>query len=116
MENEHASIEQEPEDLLVGEKVEEQENVEGAETGGQSKDGELTAAAALTSLVGKTDTAEDDENDEEEAEAGEEEDKEFEIPQRFTRSGRKRATPFPLKVSFLTAASSPGSMFEARQN
>lgn len=28
-----------------------------------------------------------------------EENEEFEIPQRFTKSGRKRAIPFPLKVS-----------------
>lgn len=46
---------------------------------------ELTAASALTSLVKPPSSGD-----------GEEED--FEIPQRFTKSGRKKATPFPMKV------------------
>lgn len=56
----------------------------------KEKEGEMDAAAALTSLVGAEDPAD------EEAEEGEDED--FVIPQRFTRSGRRRATPFPVKV------------------
>lgn len=47
---------------------------------------ELTAASALTSLVrppaGQVDEPQED----------------FDIPQRFTKSGRKKAIPFPMKV------------------
>lgn len=38
------------------------------------------------------------EQKEEKYPAGEEEEDDFEIPQRFTKSGRKRAVSFPLKV------------------
>lgn len=52
--------------------------------GGPGK--ELTAASALTSLVrppaGQLDASQED----------------FDIPERFTKSGRKKATPFPIKV------------------
>jgi hypothetical protein len=41
------------------------------------------------------------ETDEEDEEHDASEDREFLIPQRFTKSGRKRAVPFPLKVSFV---------------
>lgn len=51
--------------------------------GGPGK--ELTAASALTSLVKPP--------------ASEEAEEDFDIPQRFTKSGRKKATPFPMKVS-----------------
>jgi hypothetical protein len=47
---------------------------------------ELTAASALTSLVKPPVGAIEEDTDE------------FEIPQRFTKSGRKKAIPFPLKV------------------
>mmetsp|Transcript_19140 Transcript_19140/g.32774 ORF Transcript_19140/g.32774 Transcript_19140/m.32774 type:complete len:396 (-) Transcript_19140:229-1416(-) len=47
---------------------------------------EMTAASALTSLVKSPNM--DDSND----------DEDFEIPQRFTKSGRKKATPFPMKL------------------
>ncbi len=67
---------------------------------------ELTAAAALTSFVSSTieptkDAEEHD--DEEEADDGEDNasDTDFNIPQRYTRSGRKRAVSFPLKVRCL---------------
>ena len=69
---------------------------------------EQTAVAALASLVGinsdvgqsfAASEAEDDgteHDDEEETAAG---GNAFLIPQRFTKSGRHRAVPFPLKVS-----------------
>ena len=53
---------------------------------------EMTAASALAGLVKSQNV--DDSNDEED----------FEIPQRFTKSGRKKATPFPMKVSVLSHA------------
>lgn len=68
------------------------------------KDGnELTAAAALTSLVGAAALREDskkeyEDKDEEDEEEEEGDTLDFEIPQRFTKSGRKRAVPFPLKL------------------
>ncbi len=68
---------------------------------------ELTAAAALTSLVSSatepTKDAEEHDDDEEEADDGEDNasDTDFNIPQRYTRSGRKRAVSFPLKVRCL---------------
>lgn len=55
---------------------------------------ELTAASALTSLVNKPHLSGGDGEDEED----------FEIPQRFTKSGRKKATPFPMKVGCECAA------------
>mmetsp|Transcript_1592 Transcript_1592/g.2190 ORF Transcript_1592/g.2190 Transcript_1592/m.2190 type:complete len:384 (+) Transcript_1592:34-1185(+) len=57
--------------------VEDEPNIEGPGK-------ELTAASALTSLV-KPPSSEDVEE-------------EFDIPQRFTKSGRKKATPFPMKL------------------
>ena len=69
---------------------------------------EQTAVASLTSLVGITrdagqsfapseaDEEETEHDDEEEASTG---GNAFFIPQRFTKSGRHRAVPFPLKVS-----------------
>eukprot|EP00542_Grammatophora_oceanica_P015012 CAMPEP_0194036962 /NCGR_PEP_ID=MMETSP0009_2-20130614/9337_1 /TAXON_ID=210454 /ORGANISM="Grammatophora oceanica, Strain CCMP 410" /LENGTH=398 /DNA_ID=CAMNT_0038678937 /DNA_START=154 /DNA_END=1350 /DNA_ORIENTATION=- len=57
----------------------------------ESRDGpvkELTAASALTSMV-KKETGHGEEVDDEE---------DFDIPQRFTKSGRKKATPFPMKL------------------
>lgn len=55
---------------------------------------ELTAASALTSLVNKPHPSGGDGEDEED----------FEIPQRFTKSGRKKATPFPMKVGYNSSA------------
>jgi hypothetical protein len=48
---------------------------------------EMTAVSALTTLVGSPASSPVDE-----------EEKEFEIPQKLTKSGRKRAVPFTLKV------------------
>jgi hypothetical protein len=66
---------------------------------------ELTAASALTSLVNKPPMA---------AAAAAaaassvpvEGDVDFDIPQRFTKSGRKKATPFPVKVCSFSLISS----------
>mmetsp|Transcript_117818 Transcript_117818/g.175995 ORF Transcript_117818/g.175995 Transcript_117818/m.175995 type:complete len:323 (-) Transcript_117818:142-1110(-) len=49
------------------------------------RESEEAAVSALTSLVSSTNKADNDEED-------------FEIPQRFTKSGRKRAVPFPMKL------------------
>jgi hypothetical protein len=75
----------------------------------KSESKELTAAEALTSLVSGKVFEKDmdsklfaDEDCDDETEHEEEEttnSKGFLIPQRFTKSGRKRAVPFPLKVS-----------------
>lgn len=51
-------------------------------------DEEATEAAA-TALTALSISSKADDDDAEES---------FEIPQRFTKSGRKRAVPFPLKV------------------
>ena len=56
-----------------------------------SVDEEATEAAA-TALTALYISSKNDEEDGVDA---------FEIPQRFTKSGRKRATPFPLKVSYM---------------
>ena len=76
---------------------------------------ELTAAAALTSIGGVSRVAGQNfclsEADEEVTDHDEEEEAastygtEFSIPQRFTKSGRKRAVPFPFKVSLCRFAS-----------
>jgi hypothetical protein len=60
--------------------------VEDMKPGGPGK--ELTAASALTSLVGPP------------AGQVDEPQEDFDIPQRFTKSGRKKAIPFPMKVRF----------------
>jgi hypothetical protein len=64
---------------------------------------ELTAAVALTSLVGtECSTGSSDYKDSGlnvKVGDAEEEETEISIPQRFTKSGRKRAVSFPLKVS-----------------
>lgn len=54
---------------------------------------QLLAASALTSL--KPDSTTGQELKEQE------EDSDFQIPLRFTKSGRQRATPFPMKVCIL---------------
>ena len=63
---------------------------------------EMDAAAALTSLVAPVPIQEVTEQQQPTtgATVDKEEtiDKDFVIPQRFTKSGRKRAVPFPLKV------------------
>jgi hypothetical protein len=53
-----------------------------------------------------TDSDDDDEGDDDEG--GEKEDASgtFQIPQRFTKSGRKRSVPFPVRVSVSSLASS----------
>jgi len=55
----------------------------------QERGSEMTAASTLTTLVSRSGDV---------GEQGEEDDKTFFIPQRFTKSGRKRAVPFPLKL------------------
>jgi len=106
------NIEAEPEDLFVGNANERQRKEESvAELDGEAAS-ELDAAAALTSLVsarclpaedGKKEDANDEadikQDDIEDAEDG----KVIEIPQRYTKSGRKRAVSFPLKVSIKAA-------------
>ena len=62
----------------------------------EAEGSEETAASVLTSL-GAAAPRLDEEGDEDD----EEEQGDFEIPQRFTKSGRKRAIPFPLKVSLV---------------
>lgn len=57
----------------------------------EEKESKLTAAAALAGLVDSP--APKDEPTQVES------NQEFHIPQRYTRSGRKRAVSFPLKVS-----------------
>jgi hypothetical protein len=63
-------IQDEPEDLFASEEQEEAE---------EDQESEKTAVEALTSMT-------------------KEEAADFNIPQRFTKSGRKRAVPFPIKV------------------
>jgi hypothetical protein len=70
---------------------------------------EMTAAAALTSLVDSPNPSPMDSPssspkaliDEEDGEEEDDDDeaRAFSLPQRYTRSGRKRAVSFPLKVS-----------------
>lgn len=65
----------------------------------ETKDGsEMTAAAAILGLVTSSST---NPPPVEEGESEHEEDEHLVIPQRFTKSGRKRAVPFPLKVSVI---------------
>ena len=88
------SIEKEPEDIFAQDEEEEEDDDESLSGDEQEdmrhdNDSERKAAAALTSLVtgepeGTTGKAADN--------------KEFKIPLRFTKSGRKRAVPFPMKV------------------
>jgi len=63
---------------------EQQHITDGPKKGGPGK--ELTAASALTSLVKPPAIPLDDAEED------------FDIPQRFTKSGRKKATPFPMKL------------------
>jgi len=71
----------------------------------EAESNELVAAAALTSLFSLSRASPDDAKHAAQAEeeqsvtASDEEEEEFVIPQRFTKSGRERAIPFPLKVS-----------------
>jgi hypothetical protein len=102
-----SKVEAEPEDILVKDTMEDEEvKTEKKKSEGQ----ELTAAAALTSLnaggsdedvkkEGEADDEEEDEEEEEEEEGATSDNKDFKIPLRLTKSGRRRATPFPLKVS-----------------
>ena len=60
----------------------------------EEKQSKLTAAAALAGLVDSPSPQPEAQPEQKKQEA------EFRIPQRFTRSGRKRAVSFPLKVSF----------------
>jgi hypothetical protein len=60
-------------------------------------DSEMTAIAALSILVGSPTSSTVDETERMQDEE-EEEEKKFEIPQKLTKSGRKRAVPFTLKV------------------
>lgn len=53
---------------------------------------EEAAEAAATALTALSISPKADRGDDEES---------FEIPQRFTKSGRKRAVPFPLKVRMI---------------
>jgi hypothetical protein len=61
----------------------------------ENQESEEAAATALTSLGASAPTKPDDDD---------EDGKAFSIPQRFTKSGRKRAVPFALKVSEIPLA------------
>jgi hypothetical protein len=61
----------------------------------KKSDSEMTAVAALSILVGSPASSPVDDK---ERIQDEEEEKEFEIPQKLTKTGRKRAVPFTLKV------------------
>jgi hypothetical protein len=77
---------------IEGALVEQQHLAGGPKKPSTSKAGqELTAASALTSLV-KPPSAHAH------APVDDTEEEDFDIPQRFTKSGRKKATPFPMKV------------------
>ena len=52
---------------------------------------QLQAASTLARLKPDPDNSQEDEEEDDD-------DGEFKIPLRFTKSGRKRATPFPMKV------------------
>jgi hypothetical protein len=99
-----SSIDRESEDIFAGEEYTDDEEESRCEDADEEEDDascELTAAVALTSLVG----SESRDTREGEAQASEsnktskaDQDMELHIPQRFTKSGRKRAVSFPLKV------------------
>jgi hypothetical protein len=61
----------------------------------KKSDSEMAAVAALSILVGSPASSPVDDKG---GTQDEEEEKEFEIPQRLTKTGRKRAVPFTLKV------------------
>jgi hypothetical protein len=92
------SIEAESEDLFASEERTEHED-ESSNRGDEDDEPELSAAAALTSLVTQTKSREvQDSSEREEDEDCEGKHETFEIPERFTKSGRKRAVSFPLKL------------------
>jgi hypothetical protein len=98
-------INEEPEDIFAiptQQKDEEMMSVGPSKiVNGETRKGgsEMTAAAALTILVRNPDSSPVDVDETEIIQdEEEEEEKEFEIPQRLTKSGRKRAVPFTLKV------------------
>jgi hypothetical protein len=79
-------------------------SAEGTKEDSKSEDCcEMTAAAALTSLVDSPrpspKAGTDEEDGEDEDDDDDDEERAFSLPQRYTRSGRKRAVSFPLKVS-----------------
>jgi hypothetical protein len=99
-----SSIDRESEDIFAGEEyTDDEEESRGDDEEGDDVSCELTAAVALTSLVSSEsrDTREDNEGkeaSESRSSKGDQEMEELHIPQRFTKSGRKRAVSFPLKV------------------
>jgi hypothetical protein len=100
-----SSIDRESEDIFAGDEYtddEEESRCEDVEDEDDDASCELTAAVALTSLVSSEsrDTREGSETMEESKSHAVKGDQEMElhIPQRFTKSGRKRAVSFPLKV------------------
>jgi hypothetical protein len=101
-----SSIERESEDIFAGEEyTDDEEESRGEDVDDEEGDDascELTAAVALTSLVSSESSthrggSEAKELSENHASKGDQE-MELDIPQRFTKSGRKRAVSFPLKV------------------
>jgi hypothetical protein len=113
-----SSIDRESDDIFAkggdsdDESLEEEEEShfdEDATEGGEDEGaGELTAAVALTSLVGTepfSSSSNYKESDKQEVKNAEDEEMELSIPQRFTKSGRKRAVSFPLKVSMKPTSS-----------
>lgn len=65
----------------------------------QTDENELVAASALACLAQKDRVEAEPEPEPEPDEQQDQEDEDFTIPQRFTKSGRKRAVPFTIKVS-----------------
>jgi hypothetical protein len=96
-------VHEEPEDIFVirtEQKDEEMMSVDPSKIvteDTEKSSSEMTAVAALSILVSSPPSSPVDEtkrlHDKEE-----EEEKKFEIPQKLTKSGRKRAVPFTLKV------------------
>lgn len=68
------------------------------------KEDEKPQEQAANEESDSTDSDDDDEDDEDEGDAKGKEDASgtFQIPQRFTKSGRKRSVPFPVRVSVTT--------------
>ena len=74
----------------------------GTATGSSSLQLSIASAEAKKKTTSEIDQEDfDDENEDELDEDEGESSNEFTIPQKFTKSGRKRAVPFPIKVSSL---------------
>jgi hypothetical protein len=92
--------EQASEDLMAGSSTSEreEEDYESESEDEEQTESDRKAAAALTSFVASSATASSTKSDQQTPHEASE--KEFKIPLRFTKSGRKRAVPFPIKVCY----------------